>query len=72
MSQLNLTARGAPIVKKSNINTPNIHLFVDVNKIFSAVNTISFNTTSIVHSSMLGIPLATNLAQIFTHDHTEN
>jgi len=69
---LNLSARGSAKVKASKTLGVNVHLLVDVNKVFTGTNTISLATTSMVHSITLGVPIAANCASIFSHDHTEN
>ena len=70
--QINLTNRGNLKVKESNFKNPNVHLLVDINKVFSYSNTISFTSTRYVHSISGGVSIANNLLGLFTHDHTEN
>ena len=69
---LDLTARGSAKVKASKTAGVNIHLLVDINKIFTGVNTISLATTNMVHSIAQGTPIAANCINLFSHDHTEN
>ncbi len=69
---IDLTARGTGKVKSTKPAGVNLHLFVDLNKVFTGVNTISLATLSMAHSINAGVPIAANLPAIFSHDHTEN
>lgn len=69
---LNLSERGNAKVKASKPLGVNVHLMVDINKIFTGANTISLASTSMVHSIASGILIAANCIHLFTHDHTEN
>lgn len=67
---LDLTARGTAKVKTGK--ETNIHLFVDIQKVLKGTTNVDFTTTSMVHSSAAGTPLANNYVNMINHDHTEN
>lgn len=69
---LDLSARGTAKVKASKALGVNVHLLVDISKVFTGANTISLATTNMVHSITAGVPIAANCANMFIHDHTEN
>ncbi len=50
----------------------NIHLLVDISKVFSGTNTISLATHPTVMFSEFSVNVANNLTEMFRHDHTEN
>lgn len=67
---VDLTARGIAQVR-GNRNA-NIHLFVDINKVMSGLNTISIAANPQVMFSDFSVKVANNFTAMFTHDHTEN
>lgn len=67
---LDLTERGTPKVKAGK--ETNIHLMVDVLKMFSGTNTVKIAENSMVMFSEYSTVIAANLANMFRHDHTEN
>lgn len=67
---IDLIPRGTAKVKKGK--DTNIHLFVDILKVLKGTTNVDFTTTSMVHSSAAGTPLANNYASMISHDHTEN
>jgi hypothetical protein len=68
--RLDLTQRGVPQVKSGK--ETNIHLMIDVLKMFDAVNTISITAHPIVMFEPYSTTVAGNLPAMFNHDHTEN
>ncbi len=67
---LDLTARGTPKVKSGK--DTNIHLMVDVLKMFSGTNSISIAAHSMVMTDDYSANIAANFVGMFRHDHTEN
>lgn len=67
---LDLTARGTAKVKSGK--ETNIHLLVDVLKMFSGTNTINIATNSMVMSDPFSAKIAENFVGMFSHGHTEN
>lgn len=67
---LDLTARGTPKVKTGK--ETNIHLMIDIIKMFSGVATVSIAQHPVVMFDPYSINIANNLAGMFRHDHTEN
>ena len=67
---LDLTARGTPKVKSGK--DTNIHLMVDVLKMFSGTNTVSIAAHSMVMTDAYSASIAANFSGMFRHDHTEN
>ncbi|MEX6688207.1 hypothetical protein QTN47_11910 [Danxiaibacter flavus] len=67
---LDLTARGTPKVKSGK--ETNIHLMVDVLKMFTGTTNISIATTPMVMFSGASVGIANNYTAMFRHDHTEN
>lgn len=67
---LDLTARGTPKVKSGK--STNIHLMVDVAKVFSGANNFSIATYPSVMFTDFSTSIANNLTTMFKHDHTEN
>ena len=67
---LDLSARGSAKVKSGK--ETNIHLFVDILKVFSGTTNTSFTTIPMIHSALPGVPVAKNYTGMFRHDHTEN
>jgi hypothetical protein len=67
---LDLTARGTPKVKAGK--ETNIHLMVDILKMFTGSSNISIATTPMVMFSDASIGIANNYTAMFRHDHTEN
>lgn len=56
---------------RANI-APEVHLFVDVAKVFDGVTTLKLATTNVVHSMATATPIANNVAKIFSIDHVHN
>lgn len=69
---LDLTARGTAKIKASKTDPTNIHLMVDVNKLFTGASTIKIADAAMVMDIAGGVKFANNYANMFTHDHTEN
>lgn len=67
---LDLTARGTPKVKAGK--ETNIHLMVDILKIFTGVTDISIAANPDVMLDPFSINLANNYTNMIRHDHTEN
>jgi hypothetical protein len=67
---LDLTARGVPQVK--NTKSTNIHLTVDVLKMFSGTTPISIAANSVIMANPISANVANNYTAMFSHDHTEN
>jgi len=67
---LDLTARGTPKVKSGK--ETNIHLMVDVLKIFNGPTNVSIATNPFVAFDPYSIYIANNYASMIRHDHTEN
>jgi hypothetical protein len=67
---IDLSKRGNPIIKKSK--STNVHLFVDVAKVFDAQHNLSIATYPNVMFQDISVKIAENYAHMFTHDHTEN
>jgi hypothetical protein len=67
---LDLTQRGVPQVKSGK--ETNIHLMIDVLKMFDAVNTIGITAHPVVMFEPYSTTVAGNLPAMFNHDHTEN
>ncbi|MEP7259427.1 MAG: MbnP family protein [Flavitalea sp.] len=67
---LDLTARGMPKVKSGK--ETNIHILVDVLKMFTGTTNVSIAENSMVMFSDYSISIANNYAAMFRHDHSEN
>lgn len=67
---IDLTTSGEAHVRKDR--NSNIHLMVDIGKVFSGINTISIATNPTVMFGDLSAKIADNYVEMFTHDHTEN
>lgn len=67
---IDLSQRGMPQVLSGK--EPNIHLMVDVTKMFSGVNTVSIATHPMVMFDDYSTSIADNFPGMFSHDHTEN
>ena len=68
---LDLTARGTPKVKAGK--ETNIHLMVDVLKMFSGANTVNIAAHPMVMTDAYSASIAANFTSgMFRHDHTEN
>lgn len=68
--KLDLTKAGMSQVQE-NLSS-DIHLMVDIGKIFDGPNTISIQTNPVVMTSGPHDKIADNYATMFTHDHTHN
>ncbi len=67
---LDLTARGMPKVKTGL--EPNLHLMVDILKLFNGPAQISIAATPMVLFDPYSTTIANNYTAMFRHDHTEN
>lgn len=67
---LDLTAGGVAKVRAGR--GTNIHLMVDLAKLFEGTNTISIAANPTVMFSEFSVNVANNLSGMFRHDHTEN
>jgi len=67
---IDLTRAGIAKVRKER--NSNVHLFVDISKVFNGKNAFSIAAHPNVMFSDYSVNIATNLAQMFSHDHTEN
>lgn len=67
---LDLTSRGTPKVTSGKIT--NIHLMVDVLKMFTGSTNISIAANPMVMFDPYSITIANNFTGMFRHDHTEN
>jgi len=67
---LDLTARGTPKVKAGK--DTNIHLMVDVLKMFTGSTNVSIAANPMVMFSDFSVNIADNYTAMFRHDHTEN
>jgi hypothetical protein len=67
---IDLTQRGIAKVKTGK--TPNVHLLVDVSKVFNGTNKVSISANTVVMASAFSAKIADNFTSMFQHDHTEN
>lgn len=67
---IDLQAAGIAKVRKERKS--NIHLFVDIAKVFDGKNNFSVAQHPNVMFSEYSVNIANNLTQLFSHDHTEN
>lgn len=67
---IDLTQRGIAKVKTGK--TPNVHLLVDVSKVFNGSNKVSISANTVVMASAFSAKIADNFTSMFQHDHTEN
>ena len=67
---LDLTARGVPQVKATK--ETNIHLMVDILKMFNGSPNISIAANPMVMFNTFSTNIANNYSAMFRHDHTEN
>jgi hypothetical protein len=67
---LDLASRGMPKVKVGL--EPNIHLMVDILKMFNGSNQVSIAATPMVMFEDYSTKIADNYTDMFRHDHTEN
>jgi hypothetical protein len=67
---LDLTTRGVAKVKTGK--SPNVHLLVDVLKMFNGATNVSIASNSVVMASPYSATVANNYQYMFQHDHTEN
>ncbi|MBY0348529.1 MAG: hypothetical protein K2W79_09730 [Hydrotalea flava] len=67
---LDLTARGTAKIKATK--SANIHLLVDVMKVFNGSPNVSIAQNSVVMVSPFSATIANNYVNMFTHNHTEN
>ena len=67
---IDLNAGG--IAKVRTGRESNVHLMVDIAKIFNGTNTLSIAANSTVMFSAYSVNIADNFTGLFRHDHTEN
>jgi hypothetical protein len=67
---VDLTAGG--IAKLRSGRQTNVHLMVDIEKMFNGGNTVSIANHPTVMFSAFSVQIANNFAAMFRHDHTEN
>lgn len=67
---LDLATRGAPQIKVGK--KTNVHLMVDILKMFNGSTNISIALNPVVMISPFSANIANNYTAMFTHDHTEN
>lgn len=67
---IDLTTAGEARVRKDR--NSNIHLMVDISKVFNGTHTISIANNPTVMFSEFSVNIAENYTSMFTHDHTEN
>ncbi|MDE3126315.1 MAG: hypothetical protein KGK14_12420 [Bacteroidota bacterium] len=67
---LDLTARGTAKIKATK--SANIHLLVDIMKVFNGTTNISIAKNSVVMVSPFSATIANNYVNMFSHNHTEN
>jgi hypothetical protein len=67
---IDLTKAGIAKVRKDR--NSNVHLFVDVMKVFNGKNAFSIAAHPNVMFSDYSVSIASNLTELFSHDHTEN
>jgi len=67
---VDLNAAGIAKVRKDRQS--NVHLFVDVMKVFNGKNSFKIAEHANVMFSDYSVKIAANLAEMFKHDHTEN
>lgn len=67
---MDLTAGGIAKVRKGR--EANVHLFVDIAKVFDGPNKLSIASHPSVMFSTFSLGIANNFMGMFTHDHTEN
>lgn len=56
---------------RTNI-APEVHVYVDVSKVFDGVTTLKLATTTLVHGIDAAVPIANNVAKIFSVNHVHN
>lgn len=69
---ITIDLNNAGIAKVRKDRQSNVHLFVDVMKVFNGKNSFSIAAYPNVMFSDYSVNIATNLTELFTHDHTEN
>jgi len=67
---INLTAGGTAKVRQGR--EPNIHIMVDILRMFNGATTVSIATNPTVMFSDYSTNVANNYVSMFRHDHTEN
>ena len=67
---LDLTGRGTPKVKASK--ETNVHLMVDILKLFNGTSNFSIADHAMVMVDPFSANIANNYVKMFSHDHTEN
>jgi len=67
---LDLTSKGIAKVKTGQ--APSIYVIADILKSLSGNTTMSFANTPMISTPQSGVPVASNYAAMFRHDHTDN
>jgi hypothetical protein len=70
--KITIDLNSAGIAKVRKDRQSNIHLFVDLMKVFNGKNTISIQQNPNIMFGDMSSTVADNFAGLFTHDHTEN
>lgn len=68
--KMDLSANGIPQVRAGIM--PNVHLMVDIRKVFFGIETLDLNNVHNVMFNPISVDIANNYANMFSHDHTEN
>ena len=63
---------GTELAKVRNNIAPAVHLLVDIAKFFDGPTKISLAKTNQVHAPVAAVPLANNIATLFSIDHVHN
>ncbi len=69
---ISIDLQNAGIAKVRKERKSNIHLFVDVAKVFDGSNSFTIRSHPNVMFSQFSVDIAKNLTEMFSHDHTEN
>lgn len=72
IKNITVDLNNAGIAKVRKDRQSNVHLFVDVMKVFNGKNPYSIAAHPNVMFSDYSVNIAANLTELFTHDHTEN
>ncbi|RZK41214.1 MAG: hypothetical protein EOO90_12480 [Pedobacter sp.] len=69
---IEIDLNGAGIARVRKDRSSNVHLFVDIMKVFNGTNAFSIASHPTVMFSAFSVNIANNLREMFKHDHTEN
>ncbi len=72
IKEITIDLNEAGVAKARKDRNSNIHLMVDIAKVFDGGNTLSIAANPTVIFSEFSTQIADNYAKMFTHDHTEN